>query len=157
MMAATIHNTGGRALDLSGELTLSDGPGGLSAGPFPVTLGTTLGRGETEPVTVKLDEQLPDGPWKVRLEVTSGLLTETAQATITFPTSGTGQTVPISDGLQWWWIGGGLIVLTLLAGVLWFRPWRGRTEAAPPKRRAGAPPTRAGIVQGAAVPTPGSP
>lgn len=141
MMAATIHNTGGRALDLSGELTLRDGPGGLSAGPFPVTLGTTLGRGETEPVTVKLDKQLPDGPWKAHLEVTSGLLTETAQATLTFPTSGTGPTVPISDGPRVsWWIAGGLLALVLLAGALWFWGRRGRNLEAPPKRRAGSPP-----------------
>ena len=84
VVAATIHNTGGRALDLRGRLTLSDGPGGLSAGPFPVTLGTTLGLRQTEPVTVRLDPRLPSGPWKAHLEVTSGLLTETAQATLTF-------------------------------------------------------------------------
>jgi hypothetical protein len=47
MVQASIHNTGGRALDLSGALALSDGPGGLSAGPFPITLGTTLGIGQT--------------------------------------------------------------------------------------------------------------
>lgn len=140
-MTATIHNTGGRALDLSGELTLRDGPGGLSAGPFPVTLGTTLGRGETEPVTVQLDKELPDGPWKAHLEVTSGLLTETAQATLTFPTTGTGPTVPVPDGPPvWWWIAGAILVLVLIAGVLWFLLRRGRSGQTPPKRRAGAPP-----------------
>jgi hypothetical protein len=88
-----------------------------------------------------LDEQLPDGPWKARLEVTSGLLTETAQATITFPTSGTGPTVPISDGPRvWWWTAGGLLVLGLLTGVL-FLLRRGRNMEAPPKRCAGAPPS----------------
>lgn len=153
VMAATIHNTGGRALDLNGELTLRDGPGGLSTGPFPVTLGTTLGRGETEPVTVELDQQLPDGPWEAHLEVTSGLLTETAQATITFPTTGTGRTVPISDGPRlWWWTAGGLLVLVLLAGVVWFLFRRGRTEVAPPKRRAGTPPKPPQIVRDPALP-----
>lgn len=126
VVAATIHNTGGRALDLRGELTLSEGPGGLSAGPFPVTLGTTLGRGQTESVTARLDKQLPNGPWKAHLEVTSGLLTETAQATLTFPTSGTGETVTISDGTNvWGWIGVGLLLL-LLVGALWFLTHRGR-------------------------------
>ena len=137
VMAATIRNTGGRALDLSGELTLRDGPGGLSAGPFPVILGTTLGRGETEPITVKLDEQLPDGPWRAHLEVTSGLLTESARATITFPTSGTGPTVPISDGTtMWWWTAAGVILLLLVG--LWFLLRRDRSRRATPKRRAGA-------------------
>ena len=46
---ATVHNTGGRALDMSGTLQLLAGPGGLSAGPFPATLGTTLAIGDTEP------------------------------------------------------------------------------------------------------------
>jgi hypothetical protein len=119
VVAATIHNTGGRALDLRGELTLDDGPGGLSAGPFPVTLGTTLGLRQTDPVTVELDEQLPDGPWKAHLSVTSGLLTEHAQATLTFPTSGTGPAVTVShDTSGWWWVSGGLVVLALL-GLLW--------------------------------------
>lgn len=37
--------TGQRALDLRGELTLAGGPGGLSAGPFPVEI-TTLAVGD---------------------------------------------------------------------------------------------------------------
>jgi hypothetical protein len=142
MMTAEIHNTGGRALDLSGTLTLSDGPGGLSAGPFPVALGTTLGRGQTEPVTVELDKELPDGPWLARLEVTSGLLTETAEGTLTFPASGTGQTVIVSHGTSGWWsIGAGLLALLLLAGAVWFlvrrRRLQRRREQDPPRRRAG--------------------
>ena len=35
MVVATVHNTGGRALDMSGTLELSAGPGGLSAGSVP--------------------------------------------------------------------------------------------------------------------------
>lgn len=60
---ASVHNTGGRALDLSGKLMLTKGPGGLSAGPFEITVGTTLGVGQTEPISVSLGEKLPDGPW----------------------------------------------------------------------------------------------
>lgn len=116
MVAAMVANTGGRALDLRGELTLSDGPGGLSAGPFPVELGTTLGRNMTEPVSVRLDPQLPNGPWKAHLDLTSGLLTETADAALTFPESGTGQTVATSPGASLgWWLGIALLGLLLLA------------------------------------------
>ncbi|MCW2769735.1 MAG: hypothetical protein JWR27_1168 [Aeromicrobium sp.] len=130
VVAATIRNTGGRALDLQGELTLSDGPGGLSAGPFPVTLGTTLGLKKTAPVTARLDKQLPDGPWKAHLEVTSGLLTETAQATLTFAATGNGQTVAVTDGTSiWWWIGGGLLVV-LLAMAMWIVVRRRRGSGA---------------------------
>jgi hypothetical protein len=85
MVQASIHNTGGRALDLSGTLSLSDGPGGLSAGPFPLTLGTTVGIGQTERAIVSLDRQIPDGPWRSTLTVHSGLTKRTARATLTFP------------------------------------------------------------------------
>ncbi|MFH8386759.1 peptidase [Kitasatospora sp. NPDC018058] len=84
-LVAKVHNTGKRALDLTGSMSMTDGPGSLSAGPFAVNLGTTLGIDETEPVTVPLDRKLPDGPWKVHLTLASGLVRHTATATITFP------------------------------------------------------------------------
>lgn len=114
---AVIHNTGGRALDLSGTLNLTDGPGGLSAGPFPVTLGTTLGVGQTSPVKVELDEQLPNGPWRAEIEITSGLLTDSARATITFPDAGQTDEAVATDsgGRHWWWAGAVVLALALLA------------------------------------------
>ncbi|OHV34343.1 peptidase [Pseudofrankia sp. EUN1h] len=80
-----VHNTGGRALDLSGDLTLTDGPGGLSAGPFPARLGTTVGTGQAGPVEVVLDSRLPEGRWTVKIRLRSGLLERTTQATVTLP------------------------------------------------------------------------
>jgi hypothetical protein len=85
VVEAKVTNTGRRAIDLSGELELTDGPGSLRAGPFPVRLGTTLGPGESAPATVTLDPGLPDGPWKATVTVTSGEETRKARATITFP------------------------------------------------------------------------
>lgn len=82
---ATVTNTGGRALDLTGELNLSDGPGGLSAGPFATSSVTTLGIGDSAPVVVLLDPALPDGPWTAEMSVRSGRLQRTAEATIAFP------------------------------------------------------------------------
>jgi hypothetical protein len=82
---ATVHNTGGRALDMSGTLRLGAGPGRLKAGPFPANLGTTLAIGATEPITILLDKQLPAGPWKARVDLRSGLVKRHTQATITFP------------------------------------------------------------------------
>jgi len=87
-IVATVHNTGGRALDMSGTLQLLSGPGGLSAGPFPAALGTTLGIGDTEPVTIALDKQVPPGPWDARITLQSGLVQRSARATITFPVTG---------------------------------------------------------------------
>lgn len=92
---AQVHNTGGRALDLSGTLRLSEGPGALSAGPFPATLGTTLGIGQSEPVTVLLDKALPAGPWKATLELKSGLVRRKAVATVTFPTVAGATAAPV--------------------------------------------------------------
>lgn len=85
VVKAQVHNTGARALDITGELRLSDGPGGTSAGPFPAQLGTTLAPGQTEPVTVPLAKDLPDGPWRATITLQSGLLRRAAQATILFP------------------------------------------------------------------------
>ena len=82
---ALVHNTGGRALDMSGTLSLSNGPGGLNAGPFTAKLGTTLGVADTEPVTVPLDKALPAGPWLATISLESGLTKRSATATITFP------------------------------------------------------------------------
>lgn len=85
LVAAEVINTGGRALDMSGELILEDGPGGLQAGPFEADLGTTLGIGQQGPVTVRLDPALPAGPWRAILTLRSGTLERAAEATIVFP------------------------------------------------------------------------
>lgn len=49
LVRAQVHNTGGRALDMSGTLRLLQGPGGLAAGPFPARTGTTLGPARPPP------------------------------------------------------------------------------------------------------------
>jgi hypothetical protein len=85
VVAAAVRNTGGRALDLGGELRLTAGPGGLSAGPFDAKLGTTLGIGETEPVLVVLDKAVPTGPWAAHIVLRSGTVERDATATLTFP------------------------------------------------------------------------
>jgi hypothetical protein len=90
-ITAQVHNTGGRALDMAGTLSLPEGPGGLKAGPFPATTGVTLLPGDTAPVNVVLDERIPAGPWKVRLTLASGQVKHTVTATITFPPSGIGK------------------------------------------------------------------
>lgn len=88
VVTAEVENTGGRALDLAGELSLTDGPGGLSGGPFPATLGTTLAVDAVGSVEIVLDEQLPNGPWQAVLTLESGLLERSVSAEITFPDAG---------------------------------------------------------------------
>jgi hypothetical protein len=136
VVQASVDNTGGRALDMTGTLRLDHGPGGLSAGPFPVRLGTTLAPGQREPVTVVLDKALPAGPWHARVELQSDLLRRAAEATITFPTAvGTKAApvaaravpltrnrdvlVPVALGL--------LLFVTILLGLAW---WRRRVRTA---------------------------
>ena len=84
----TVHSTGGRALDMNGTLQLLAGPGGLSAGPFLAILGSTLAVGDTEPVTIALDKQVPAGPWEASIALRSGLVDRSARATLTFPIPG---------------------------------------------------------------------
>jgi hypothetical protein len=112
VVVANVHNTGGRALDMSGTLQLSAGPGGLSAGPFAANLGTTLAIGATEPITIMLDKQIPDGPWHALVTLRSGLLQRSARATISFPATGT----PSSPYLTYLVIAG--LVILLLAGIV---------------------------------------
>jgi len=85
LVVANVHNSGQSTLDLSGSLTLSKGPGGLHTDPSTATLGTVLAPGVSEPVTVQLASELPRGPWRADLSLTSGLLQRSAVATITFP------------------------------------------------------------------------
>ncbi|MBV8981938.1 MAG: LPXTG cell wall anchor domain-containing protein [Acidimicrobiia bacterium] len=93
VVRAMVRNTGGRALDMSGDLQLKDGPGGITAGPFNVERGTTLGIGQRAPVTVLLDPHIPAGPWNAVIDLRSGEIEHSAQARITFPASGAAKPV----------------------------------------------------------------
>jgi hypothetical protein len=137
VVAASVHNTGGRALDLSGELQLTNGPGGLSAGPFNASLGTTLGRGQTEPVLITLDKALPKGPWDAKIVLRSGTTTREASASVTFPDqpasasqpvktkSGSGSGLVIAAGV------GALVLIALIVLLLARRRRRDKNEPSP--------------------------
>jgi hypothetical protein len=112
---AEVVNVGGRAVDMSGELNLTDGPGSLAAGPFPVQVGTTLAPGATAPVVIVLDARLPDGPWHAELLLTSGLLERTTEGTISFPEAG--MQAAVIDVEKPWWQGRALAVWGTLAAV----------------------------------------
>jgi hypothetical protein len=122
VVVVRVRNRGGRALDLGGELRLSGGPGGLRAGPFPVQLGTTLGLGESGRLRVPLDPALPDGPWRVRITLRSGVAHQSASSTATFPArpGSAGEEVPATTataaaGRTPLAVGGALLVLGALA------------------------------------------
>jgi hypothetical protein len=135
-VVAQVRNTGGRALDIRGDLKLSDGPGGLSAGPFPATLGVTLAPGDSAPVIILLDRQIPDGPWQADLKLSSGLLTRTTNATLRFPTTaGSLNATAAHTGLPWSLLAIGTgtgLPLVLALGLLRHRRARRPDPATPP-------------------------
>jgi len=85
LVVANVRNSGGRPLEIRGQLTLSRGPAGLRAGPFPVRLAEALAPGRSQRATVRLDARLPRGPWRARLELSSGSVQRHAEARLTFP------------------------------------------------------------------------
>ena len=134
-VVAAVHNTGGRALDIYGSLRLLSGPAGLSAGPFPASLGTTIAIGDTEPVTIVLSKQLPAGPWDAQLTLLSGQLRRSARATIIFPNAGTSPAaLATTSSTQPSWlhpaiVGCVLLVAAALCFLLGRRSIRRRTSA----------------------------
>jgi hypothetical protein len=85
LVVAKVRNTGRGTLDIDGNLTLSKGPGGLHAGPFPAKLTKPLAPGDSARVAVRLSKRLPRGPWRARMRLRSGPIQRLAVATITFP------------------------------------------------------------------------
>jgi hypothetical protein len=85
IVSAKVRNVGEAALDITGELTLSEGPGGLSAGPFPVTLGTMLAPSHSAIERIELGNQLPRGPWRADLTLSSDGTQRSSIATVMFP------------------------------------------------------------------------
>jgi hypothetical protein len=116
LVHATIRNSGANTLDLNGFLTLTDGPGGLHAGPFTAKLGVVLAPGASELATVALAPNFPRGPWKAELNIRSGELARSTTRTITFPArfaagKSSGKTFPIQLST---------ILFALLASALLF-------------------------------------
>jgi hypothetical protein len=133
LLAATVHNTGGRAIDLSGDLELANGPGGLSAGPFAARLGTTLAPGQVEPVLVTLDPAVPRGPWDAHIVLRSGTTQRDATARVTFPVAAATSAAPVKtkatsggSGLLLYILGGVALLLLILVAALVIRQRRAR-------------------------------
>jgi hypothetical protein len=134
VISASVRNTGGRALDLHGSLLLSDGPGGVSAGPFPTQLGRTIAVGDVLPVSIVLDDRLPAGPWTASVTLESGLTKRTAEATLTFPDSG--EAAPVDAEVPtasrpWLWpallVAGVMLVVITGVGIMTLVRRRRRT------------------------------
>jgi len=127
MVRALVHNTGSRALDITGYLTLSQGPGGLTAGPFTIDTNITLAPGQSSPVTILLSKQLPTGPWRAQIALTSGVTKRNATATIRFPGAAVkAKPAAISSYL----IAAGIALVLLLLIAAWLIRRRRRSSPA---------------------------
>jgi hypothetical protein len=119
LVRAVVHNTGGRAVDFSGTLTLSAVTGGLTGGPYQAQLGTTLAPGQSEPVWFALTDQVGNGPWNATVTLRSGLNKQTFRAPITFPRAqGTGVAAAahsVSSGIGAYTVLISVILVVLLA------------------------------------------
>ncbi|SNS44316.1 hypothetical protein [Rhodococcoides kyotonense] len=116
-VVASISNTGGRALDPSGTITLSDGPGGISTAPTQGS-GGSIAPGQSGEITFALDSALPAGPWQAAVSVASGLVNKSTTVDLTFPEQGSAAATS-SDGIpSWLWIVVAVVVVALVAGAV---------------------------------------
>ncbi|WP_176459778.1 hypothetical protein [Rhodococcus sp. OK302] len=119
-ISALVTNTGGRAVDITGELTLTKGPGGLSAGPVTAQQGTTIAPGGTGTVVTTMSPELPNGPWNANLHLKSGLLERSSEADITFPDARLGETVEPQKSYASAVAGGAAAIVLIAAAMLWW-------------------------------------
>jgi hypothetical protein len=118
LLVVHVSNKGRRATDLSGELRLTNGPSGSTAGPFgaqPVDLAP----GQEADVDFALTATLPSGPWLATVTLTSGLYTATASSTITF-----------ADPKAWSWVtvagmvtGACIVIALIIVGLSLVSRW----------------------------------
>ena len=112
VVTAQVSNTGGRAVDMTGELALS--LKSVRAGPFKVSNGVTILPGQRGEVQVELAQELPAGQWDATLTLVSGVVERRAEGRITLPV---GRPVPMANGTPGWLllsVGTGIVLLVLV-------------------------------------------
>jgi hypothetical protein len=118
LVTVQTHNTGGRALDISGTLALTDGPGGLRAGPFRLTTEATIAPGQSAPVAFALGANIPNGPWHALIRLQSGLVVRAEHSTVNFGIGAAASSgFPVVPA-----VGVALLVLIIIAAmIIWTR------------------------------------
>ncbi|WP_410822336.1 hypothetical protein [Micromonospora sp. 050-3] len=118
-LTAQVTNTGGRAIDLTGTVTLTEGPADSRAGPFAVGQGVTLPPGGSGQVIARLPAELPNGPWKVEVNLESGMVKRSVTAQIQFPDAGQvgKRGSVISRMTSVWTVGAAVAGLLLITGL----------------------------------------
>lgn len=113
VLTAQVRNTGGRALDVGGELRLAAITGKATEGPFPVE-GATIGVGQVATVTATVTAA-PTGVREATLVLRSGLTEQSATTRLTFPLGAT--TPPPAGGPSpLAWIIGVIVVIAAALG-----------------------------------------
>ncbi|HUZ26121.1 MAG TPA: hypothetical protein VMV07_20395 [Streptosporangiaceae bacterium] len=122
LLTASVTNTGGRAVDLSGSARLTAGPGPSGAGPFQQARVITLAPGQSGTLTFAAGRQLPSGPWRDKVTLVSGLTRVTAAATIDFSAHPAGPARSRTAAM----VGSGGLGIALVALIMvWARRRRG--------------------------------
>jgi hypothetical protein len=129
LVVAHVSNTGGRALDLNGTVRLADGPGGTSAGPFPVQKIVTIAPGQSWDMVFVVPHTLPAGSWRATVRLASGLTRATGAATVMLAPAAAAQAA--LSGVPWPWLALIVILLALTAamGRFWWQHRRGQAPA----------------------------
>jgi hypothetical protein len=113
IVTARVRNTGRETFAITGTLRLTNGPGGLRAGPYPANLATPVSPNHTMPIVMQLDPQLPRGPWRAHIQLAAGPIHHTATQTISFPRAGIAARPSTSPDARDW-----RYRYAILAGVL---------------------------------------
>lgn len=129
-LVANVNNTGGRAIDVSGSLDLTGGPGGLTANTVSAQT-TTIAPGEGGEVVFALPDSasLPAGPWQAAVNLESGFNKHDSSAEITFPDEGVGEAVGESGSLSGGAIAGIVVAVIVVLGGLAYLLIRRRSAA----------------------------
>jgi hypothetical protein len=125
-IVAHVNNTGGRAVDLNGTVSLAGGPGNTSSGPFRAQQIVTLAPGQSWNMTFAVPRSLPAGSWQATVSLVSGMTRATGTADIRFATAVTQQAG--LSAAQWVWLVFGAFVL-VVAAVMGRFAWRHRRQA----------------------------
>ncbi|HUN34389.1 MAG TPA: hypothetical protein VMU95_20490 [Trebonia sp.] len=115
MLFAHVQNTGARTVDLTGQLRLTDGPGGWMAGPFSQQRMVPLAPGKSGTVVFVVPAKLPDGPWTAAVTLVGGLNMATARARIVFGVKLAPASWTSGTSLLW---GAGLLLGALVIAVV---------------------------------------
>ncbi|MET8283064.1 hypothetical protein [Micromonospora sp. NPDC005174] len=128
VVTAKITNTGQRALDMTGTVSLRKAA--VQAGPFKVTNGVTILPGQSGQVRVEVNQSLPAGTWEVHAKLASGTVERTATGTIALPVAAP-MAVARATGPGWLVYAVGVVAMLVVVTLCgWYLVRRQRTRLA---------------------------